>query len=61
MLVPILAGESGLGAAGASDLVLLGSKLLAPLGVGFPDFFRELFGHLFGHVVSPENKMKKER
>src|SRR5208282_947630 len=54
MLVPILAGESGLGAAGASDLVLLGSKLLAPLSVALLDFVGELFGHLFGHVMSPK-------
>src|SRR5450759_621239 len=50
VFVPVLAGESGLGAAGAGHLILLRSKLLPPLGFGLGDLVAEFFGH----VVSPE-------
>src|SRR5271169_4689957 len=39
VLVPVLAGESALGAAGAGHLILLRSKLLPPLGVALGDLF----------------------
>src|SRR5208282_716745 len=53
VLVPVLAGESGLGAAGAGHLILLRSELLPPLAFGLGD----LVAQLVNHVGSPENKM----
>src|SRR5450759_47672 len=50
VLVPVLAGEGALGAAGAGHLILLGSKLLPPLGLGL----RDLVAEFFSHVVSPQ-------
>src|ERR1019366_5066908 len=50
VLVPVLAGEGALGAAGAGDLILLGSKLLPPFGLGL----RDLVTEFVGHVVSPQ-------
>jgi hypothetical protein len=42
VVVPVFAGEGGLGAFLPGDLELLGRELLAPFGVGFLDFF----GHM---------------
>src|ERR1019366_1066009 len=50
VLVPALAGEGALGAAGAGHLILLGSKLGPPLGLGL----RDLVAEFVGHVVSPQ-------
>ena len=57
VFVPVLAGESALGAAGAGHLILLRSKLLPPLGVGLGD----LVGEFVGHVDVSRNKMWKGR
>src|SRR5260370_12279403 len=54
VFVPVLAGESGLRAAGAGHLILLRSKLLTPLGFSLGD----LVGELFGHVVSPQMRCR---
>src|ERR1019366_7250611 len=45
VLVPVLAGESRFGTAGAGHLILLRSQLLLPLGFGLVDLPGELFCH----------------
>src|SRR6202795_5257485 len=51
VFVPVLAGESALGAAAAGHLILLRSKLLLPLSFGLGDLV--VLSEFFGHVVSP--------
>src|ERR1700732_4113774 len=51
VLVPVLAGESALGAAAAGYLILLRSKLLLPLRFGLGDLV--ILSEFFSHVVSP--------
>src|SRR5580698_7503602 len=54
VLVPVFPGESALGAAAARHLVLLGSKLLLPLGVSLGDLsFCDCVADFVGHVGSP--------
>jgi hypothetical protein len=62
VLIPLLASESALGAAGASHLVLLRGELLLPLGIGLSDFLGELVGHSFvDHSRVSANEMKKRQ
>src|ERR1700674_2609744 len=51
VFVPVLAGESALGAAAAGHLILLRGELLLPLGFGLGDL--GILSEFFGHVVSP--------
>src|SRR5260370_36023100 len=51
VFVPVLAGESALGAVTAGHLILLRSQLLLPLGFGLGDLF--ILSEFFGHLVSP--------
>src|SRR5882762_7813770 len=51
VFVPVLAGESALGAAAASHLILLRGKLLLPLGFGLGDLV--ILSEFFSHLVSP--------
>src|SRR6266404_3725201 len=59
VFVPILSGESALGAATAGHLILLRGELLLPLGFGLGDLV--ILAEFFGHVVSPSIRMKTER
>src|SRR5258708_19774617 len=51
MFVPVLAGESALGAAAACHLILLRGELLLPLTFGLATLV--ILTEFFGHVSSP--------
>ena len=61
VLVPVLASESALGAAGAGDLILLRRKLLLPLGVGLGDLVGQWFGRFFCQGFVSINRMSDVR
>jgi hypothetical protein len=58
VLIPVLSGKGALGATAAGYLILLGSKLLLPLRVGFGDPVGEFFWHRF---YSPRNSLSNGR
>src|ERR1700720_3756870 len=58
VLIPILAAKSPLSPAATRYLILLRSKLLPPLCIGFADLVDSLFGHLLLQKLRCETNAK---